>query len=165
MSKWRIWFWSVFVVICMVLIALVSAIWNNLSSEWNVEEVAAQAALNQSPIDHILRHDVFTGADVQEVFVGTDAFGRTWDVFVYGSPFQVHAVPASTVLSPDAILKRTAVAALHPTAVHLGYLDAGEQRKLNTSTHVVYEIEHRNSKGLIFYTYVDATSGKLLATY
>ncbi len=162
MATWRVWFWSIFVVVVMAMIALVCAVWNNLSSEWDIEANAAQFALKHSPLTHIDQHDVFTGAGVQEVFEGTDSFGRKWYAFVYGSPFVVHAVPADSVMSEDQIMKRAISAHIHPNQIHLGYLDATQQTRLHTHAQVVYEVGGTDGTGTLVYLYFDARTGKQL---
>ncbi|CAM3931693.1 hypothetical protein [Alicyclobacillus pomorum] len=163
MARWRVWFWSIFAVVVMAMIALVCAVWSNLSSEWDIEADAAQFALNKSPLTHIDHHDVFTGADVQEVFEGTDSFGRAWYAFVYGSPFVVHAVPADSVMSKDQITQRAISAHIHPTQIHLGYLDANQQTRLHTNAEVVYEVSGTDETGALVFRYFDARSGKPLS--
>src|SRR5579875_2363353 len=110
-----------------VCIALVAALcvgaWNEISSEWQVEQAAAQYALNHSPIDHIQGHDVFTGAGTEEVFYGQDAFGHDWYAFVDGSPFSIQIQSASGILSAAKVQKAALANQVKPISEHIGYLN------------------------------------------
>jgi uncharacterized protein YpmB len=165
MAAWRIWFWSIFTILVLGAVALVSALWNNLSSAWNVEASAAQFALDQSPIDRIQAHDVFTADGVQEVFEGVDAFGRKWYAFVYGSPFVVQAVPESDVVPKDRVWKNAMQLHIHPQAIHLGYLDDNQQARFHTNSNVVYEVVGDGPGGTTEYAYFDGRTGKLVWKY
>lgn len=165
MAAWRVWFWSIFIVLVIAASALFAGVWNNLSNEWSVETSAAQFALNESPLVHIDAHDVFTAADVQESFFGTDTFGRKWYAFVYGSPFVVHTVPASDVLSKENIVKKVALQHITPREVHLGYLDQQQQERLHTESNIVYEVVGSGPTGGTEYVYIDAKTGKVAWKY
>jgi uncharacterized protein YpmB len=166
MATWRIWFWSTFAVLVLGAVALLSAIWNNLSSAWDIEARAAQVALDQSPLDHIQAHDVFTADGVQEVFEGVDAFGRKWYAFVYGSPFVVQAVPDSALTAKDRVLKSAMQQLhIHPREIHLGYLDDNQQARFHTTTDVVYEVVGDTPSGNTEYVYFDARTGKFIWKY
>ena len=165
MAKWRIWFWSLFLLFCLGAAALTAAVWNNLNTEWQVVDVTAQAALNDSPINAIDEHSVFTGQGVQEVFRGSDAFGRKWYTFVSADGSDVHYIAADQLVSSLQIMKELQPNHLTGSSLHLGYVDSGSLPRLQTSSHFVWEVYGQNSDGHSEYRYFDALTGRFLWKY
>ncbi|WDL97236.1 hypothetical protein [Alicyclobacillus sp. ALC3] len=152
--------WTAAVAFFLVIVALVVAAWDNVSSEWNVEQAAAQFALNHSPIEKISSHQVFTANQAQEVFYGTDAFGHKWYAFVYGDPFVVHAVPATGLLTKqqaDAVASKSGD---KPLSTHIGYLDTAAAQTFHTSVGAVWEVYAQLPNGTDVYLYFRANNGK-----
>lgn len=162
MKSWKLWLFGCTTVIILTVVALCSALWNNISTEWAVQADAAQFALDHSPLNHITEHDVFTAAGAQEVFSGTDAFNRPWYAFVYGSPFQVQYVDAANLRTKDEIIKDATARHMNPTTVHIGYLDTDQQATFHTQDPVVWEVIGRSSTNETTYSYFDAKTGELL---
>jgi uncharacterized protein YpmB len=165
MKPWRLWVSTGIVIVVLGVITLCIAVWNNVSSEWEVEKVAAQYALNQTPLTHLVGHDVFTGDGVEDVFSGTDAFGHGWYAFVYGSPMQVSTVAADDVLSSQQI-KQKVFATFHVQArsLHLGYVQSISNNQLSTPNHVVWEVSGKLGKQTE-YLFVNAQNGALVWRY
>lgn len=162
MKLWKLWTSLAAVVLTFGLVALLAALWNNLSSDWNVEASAAQFALDKSPIEHIDAHDIFTAASAQEVFTGTDVFGRHWYAFVFGSPFTVQSVPTAGILDKTQILAIVKKANLQPLKEQIGYLDSNAQSMFHTQADVIWEVYAKTSAGQAVYRYFDARSGNKL---
>lgn len=162
MKSIKLWMGTCLAIIIICLLALVLALWNNVSSEWAQEKLAAQVALNKSPLEHLSGHDVFTGAGVEDVFSGTDVFGHGWYAFVYGSPMQVNAVPAKDVLTSQQV-KQKVLAMYHISArsMHLGYITSNQIGSLATSPNVVWEISGKVGDN-IEYLFVDAKTSTLV---
>ena len=162
MKQWIIWLIVVAFIVVMGAFALFFALWNNFSSEWTIEQHAAQYALNHSPINHIDGHSVFTGPGVEEVFDGVDTFGAKWVVFVYGNPLTTHAVSAKGLLSKSQ-MQKMAVQQFHLKSpqLSLGYLPASERSVLKTNARVVWEVYGQRG-AMSLYAYFDAYTGKLI---
>lgn len=166
MKAWKVWTTIASVIVLGTAVGITTALWNNISSEWQVESNAAQYALNHSPIDHILTHSVFTGSQAQEVFFGTDAFKRPWYAFVYGSPFTIESVPATGLLTKAAVNKQMTNQKIQPLQDALGYLNPDTQAALNTTSTVVWEVYGRQtSSGKFMYVYVNAQTGAIVWKY
>ena len=166
MKSWKIWTGTVAVVFVAAVSALTAAVWNNVSSEWAVEQNAAQFALNHSPINHIAVHSVFTASQAQEVFLGTDSFHRPWYVFVYGSPFSVQSVAAQNLLTKAVVNKKMEEQQIHPIRDSIGFLNPETQAACHTSATVVWEVYGREVKsGKLVYVYVDAHTGSSVWKY
>ncbi|MCL6453790.1 MAG: hypothetical protein K6T78_09305 [Alicyclobacillus sp.] len=163
--SWKPWLVVGALVVVLAAAATGLALWNNLDSEWQVEAAAAQYALDNSPISKITGHDVFTGADAQEVFYGTDPFGRPWVSFVYGTPFTVHSVPAQGLLTKQRVLELAKARGLKVGAAHLGFLDAAAQQRLGVQTDVVWEVYGQTGPNQTQYVYFDARTGKEVQSY
>lgn len=163
MKTWKLWTFGSLFVIVLAAVAVTSAVWNNLSHEWSVEESAAQFALNHSPIDAITGHDVFTANDAEEVFYGTDSFGRKWISFVSGSPFTVHSVEGAGILSEQKIRNIAQKQGEKVISVHLGYMNTNAAGTTQTSD-VVWEV-YAQIKGSYKYYFYDAKTGHVLNSY
>jgi uncharacterized protein YpmB len=162
MKMWKIWLVSATAVATLGVVALACAVWNNLSSEWNVEATAAQFALDKSPINHIDSHDIFTASGAQEVFGGSDVFGRKWYAFVYGSPFTVKYVASDGILTQEQIISSAMKVHLKPLKEQIGYLDSYAQSTFHTDADVIWEVYAKNASGQSVYVYFDARSGNTL---
>lgn len=162
MSAWKAWMVSVSAAVVIGGGALTVAVWNNLSSEWTVEAAAAQFALDHSPLMNITAHDVFTGSGAQEVFQGTDVFGREWYAFVFGSPFQVEFVQSRGILTKDQMLAAIHKQHMTPLKEQIGYLSPAGQSTFNTQADVIWEVYAKDQTGHPVYTYYDAKSGDQL---
>ena len=165
MNRWKLWSWLAGIIVCMAAVAVAAALWNNVASEWAVEAAAAQFALNRSPIDHIEAHEVSTAAGTQEVFVGTDAFGVQWYVFVFGHPMTVEAVPATRILSRQAILAQLKSGHVHPMSAQVAYLTASNRASFHTQATVMWEVYGRNESGQPEYLYMNAGNAHLIWHY
>lgn len=163
MQRWKRILWSSVVGLSLVFAALVVTAWNNVSSEWNVEQAAAQFALNHSPVDKIISHQVFTANQAQEVFYGTDAFGHAWYVFVYGNPFVAHAVPAAGLWSAKQADQASRRSGAKPMSTHIGYLDNQAARTFHTQAGAVWEVYAQLPSGSDVYLYFRANNGKAVS--
>jgi uncharacterized protein YpmB len=162
MRMWKVWVSLAALVFTFGLVALSAALWNNLSSEWNVEASAAQFALNRSPLQEIDSHDIFTAAGAQEVFTGADVFGRKWFAFVYGSPFTVKYVPMDGILNKSQMMDILKKDHLNPLKEQVGYLDSNAQATFHTQSDVIWEVYAKTPAGDAVYQYYDARSGTKL---
>lgn len=165
MRHWKRWFTLIGVVFVMFATTFVWTAWHSLSSEWRTEAGAAQFALNHSPLQQLTGHSVFTGAGVQEVFIGKDSFGRIWYAFVYGSPYIVKSVPATGVWSAARMNQLLSSQHIKPVHLSLGYLDAANRKSFHITTDVIWECYVHLPSGAPAYVYYDAHSGQKLATY
>lgn len=166
MKAWKIWTGAAIVVVLGAVSTVTAVLWNNVSSEWQVEQNAAQFALNHSPINHITEHSVFTASQAQEVFLGTDAFHRLWYAFVYGSPFTVQSVPAANLLTQTAVDKKVESQHIRPIQDTIGYLNPETQAACNTTATIVWEVYGREgAAGKFVYLFVDARTGKIVWKY
>lgn len=159
MKAWKVWTVSGAVVMVGAIAALTAALWENVSSEWMVEQNAAQFALDHSPIDHIKSHSIFTASEAQEVFFGTDVFQRSWYAFVYGSPFTVQAVPVTGIIPEAVVAAKARSQNIQPINISIGYLNAAAQQACHTSSTVVWEVYGKLTSGNTVYLYFDAYSG------
>lgn len=160
MLRWKRVLWTAAVGLFVVVVALVIAAWNNVSSEWNVEQAAAQFALNHSPLERISSHQVFTANQAQEVFYGTDAFGHKWYAFVYGDPFVVHSVPASGLITEEQANAAASKSGAKPISTHIGYLDRSAAQMFHTSAGPVWEVYAQMPNGKNVYLYFRADNGR-----
>ena len=160
MKQWKVWAISLSALMVFAVIALFAAVWNNFTSEWNVESQAAQYALDNSPLNTIEKHDVFTASGAQEVFFGRDVFGRPWYTFVVGSPFTVQSVPAGGLQTSSRIRIIARQHNIHPAAIHLGYLAPSTRTAFHTRTDVAWEVDGTNAAGQRVYTYFNAWTGQ-----
>jgi hypothetical protein len=162
MKSWQIW---TTVCVCIGILgsgALTAAVWNNISSEWDYEGAAAQYALNHTPIDKLVAHDVFTASGDEEVFSGQDTFGRNWYAFVSGMPFVASSVPAQGILTRQQTeAKVVKKYQMRVRSLHLGYLNDATSSLLHTKSQIVWEVYgsvgNRNE-----YLYLDAYSGTVI---
>ncbi|MBX5436830.1 MAG: hypothetical protein IRZ33_06405 [Alicyclobacillaceae bacterium] len=159
MKSWKVWVAVWLVVASVVVCALLLGLWNNLNSEWVAEAQAAQLTLNHSPIDHIERHQVFTAAGVQEVFYGTDAFGRSWYAFVHGDPAVVSYIPADRLKTAAQVEAAAKKLGIRPQSAAIGYLDGNAQSAFHTRANVVWEVAGQAANGQHVYAYFDAVTG------
>ncbi|MCL6547997.1 MAG: hypothetical protein K6T30_03710 [Alicyclobacillus sp.] len=162
MKTWKVWIWVGAAVAGLAVFALLLALWNNLNSEWTVETQAAQLTLDHSPIDRIESHQVFTAAGVEEVFYGTDAFGRPWYAFVHGTPPVVSYLPAAEVETDREVRAKAAQLGIRPLAVTIGYLNGTAQAAFRTQANVVWEVYGKDAEGHRVWAYFDAVSGRLI---
>lgn len=159
MKPWKVWTLSGVVVAVGTVGALTAALWRNVSSEWVVEQNAAQYALDHSPIDQIKAHSIFTASQAQEVFFGTDVFKRPWYAFVYGSPFIVQSVPVTGIMPETEVVTKARSQNIQPISVSIGYLNAEAQQACHTSSTVVWEVYGKLTSGKTVYLYLDAYTG------
>jgi uncharacterized protein YpmB len=165
MSTVKIWLTTILLILLLALAALVVGLWNNISSEWQVEETTAQYALNHSPLASITSHRTFTGAGEQEVFYGHDTFNRPWYTFVFGQPLTVQSVPGSDVISEQQVEGLAEKSGIKPIHCELGYVPTNTRATLPAKRHVVWEVYGENRSGHLLYVYYDATTGKQLWQY
>ena len=165
MKTWKIWLTVAVSIIAMAGVAVAASLWNDLSTEWTVEAEAAQFALDHSPLQHITEHGVFTASGVQEVFGGTDAFGRHWLVFVSGPPWNAWFTRADGLTSVDTVAVNVRRMGVVPISIQAGHLQPAAQSAFHTSAEVVYEVYGRNAAGQLLYLYFDAKSGQLVWKY
>lgn len=166
MKAWKIWFWVILGILIMGTVAIFLALWSNVGQEWRVEQSAASYALHHSPLRKITGHDVFTGAQAQEVFFGTDAQGRAWIAFVYGSPFQVNYVPNKGFLNKGQVVTEAVKQHVDVLSVHLGYLTQTVRSTLPGESHVVWEVDGVKKDGhTSVHVFYDAQSGSIIKTY
>jgi uncharacterized protein YpmB len=140
-------------------------VWNNISSEWTVEAATAQYALDHSPINHIDGHSRFTADGMQEVFLGTDAFGKAYYVFVYAQSNTIRTVPAAEVVSKAVIQRQCQRLGIQIDSIELGYIRGKMAANGQGKASVVYEVYGQNKQGSNQYWYFDAKSGHLLWQY
>ncbi|QSO53484.1 hypothetical protein JZ785_06420 [Alicyclobacillus curvatus] len=165
MKAWTIWLSTLLFLLIIAAIFVGTSLWNNLASEWKVEQTAAQYALNHSPLKSIAEHDVFTGNGVEEVFQGKDAFGRGWFVVVYGKPYSIRSIQTSAVKNSKLIKADAENSGLQVIATHFGYLDQTGRSQVGTNTDFVWEVYGKSKKGNYQYVYFDAKTGRLLKSY
>ncbi|GGJ07290.1 hypothetical protein GCM10010885_15530 [Alicyclobacillus cellulosilyticus] len=147
-----------------VLTAGVAWAWSLLQPEWTAEEQAAQWALNRSPVAHITFHDVFTGDGLQEVFAGTDVFGRPWVVVVRPGDALPAAVPAPRLLTRAQAIQVAQKTGITVQSAHLGYLFPELRRTFHTRAALVWEVLGWY-KGRLTDSYFDAESGRWIWQY
>jgi uncharacterized protein YpmB len=165
MKHWKVWLIGAVAVVLLGFVALCSAVWNNISSEWTVEAATAQYALDHSPINHIDEHSRFTADGMQEVYLGTDAFGKAYYVFVYDQSNTVRAVPADEVVSKTVIQKRCERLGIQIEHMEIGYIRGKMAANGQGKASVVYEVYGQDKQGSNKYWYFDAKSGNLLWQY
>jgi uncharacterized protein YpmB len=165
MKTWKVWLTVAVLIIGMAAMAVAASLWNNLSTEWNMEAEAAQFALDHSPLQRITDHGVFTASGVQEVFGGTDAFGRHWIVCVSGPPWKAWFTRADGLTSVDAVATTVRRMGVVPVSIQAGHLEPAAQSAFHTNAQVVYEVYGRNASGQSLYLYFDAKSGQLVWKY
>lgn len=164
MKAWKLSLYATVFLLFFGTITLVSVIWSNLSSAWNVSRQTAQFALNHSSVDHILSHDTFTASDVEDVYYGIDAFSHPWYVFVWTNPLRSAQVPAGGVISLRAIEKQAISQGLQVITAKIGYLDNQTANTFHTTSMVVWEA-YGSIDGKQAYYYYDGWTGKLLWKY
>lgn len=163
MSTWKIWVTSIVMIILIAIVALFSAIWNNISTEWKWESVSAQYALNHSPLEELTRHSVFTASGDEEVFYGYDVFHRPWYVFVRSNPLHVQSVPAEQLLNKKQILKEfTYHYKMTVMNLSIGDLSSQTASLMNTKAKFVWEA-YGKINGRFTYLYLNAQTGNLVA--
>ncbi|MCL6444250.1 MAG: hypothetical protein K6T83_12485 [Alicyclobacillus sp.] len=165
-KKWKVWLITAGILIILCGAGIGAALWRNLASEWRAEAVTAQFALDHSPLNSILSHQVFTSSGLEEVYDGLDVFHRRWYVFVYGQPLTFTAIPAKGLLSETEVRSR-AERILHVRVqdVTIGYLQPATRSALHTQATVVWEIHGKTINGKTIYAYLDAGTGQLLWQY
>lgn len=163
--KVKIWLISAIAFVLLVIGFVVVALYRNLNTEWSYQYVAAQNALNQSPITHISAHSTFTDMTSEEVFKGQDIFGRYWYAFVSGPPWVTEAVPANQIVSKAQIESAAKKALSRQISVHLGYLSDSTDLSFKVPNHVVWEVYGTVNNGKHVYLYYDGETGKLLWKY
>lgn len=162
--KFRVFLWAVAVMVVAAAVIAMVTLWQDLSAEWSQERVAAQYALNHSPLNQIDYHSVFTGAGLQEVYSGTDVFGKRWYAFVNDQPLSVRYVSANQVVNASRVLSQCQHLSVRPSAVSLGCLDNTAQSTLKTSVAVVWEVTgHEGARPV--YLYFDAATGRLIQRF
>ncbi|WP_157076346.1 hypothetical protein [Alicyclobacillus kakegawensis] len=166
MNASKIWVITGTLIVLMALIGIGMTLWNEVREEWDVEQSAAQYALNHSPLERIEGHALSTGAGVQEVFYGRDMFGRSWYTFVTDNPRRAYAVPASQVLAKSKVEQLAERAGVTPIDAEPAYVPSSLAKTLPASRHVVWEVygRQRNS-GRSEYIFYDAVNGKRLWQY
>ncbi|MCL6515516.1 hypothetical protein [Alicyclobacillus sp.] len=170
MRSWKIILITGGLMVLLGAAALLIALWNNVDTVWQQETAAAQYALDHTPIDRIDGHDRFTANGVQEVFTGTDAFGRRWYVFVTvaadagENAFTAQFVRADGLLGEQDIVQRAAKSHLRAISGHIGYVSPQSDTAFHSDSGVVWEVEALNAQGQRLYLYYDARTGGLLWT-
>jgi len=164
MKSWRVWVTLASIVLLLSIIATATAVWKNVSSEWHVNQSNAQYALDHTPINRILSHDIFTASGNEDVFYGTDTFQHKWYAFVSNQPLSVRAVSASGVLSKAQMLKIATKSGIRVKTLHIGDLDNQTANTFHTTSSIVWEVYGSIGKNDA-YVYYDGKSGKLLWKY
>lgn len=163
MKIWKIWAIGIVVVVLAAVVAIGAAVWNNISSEWQAETQTAQFALDNSSLEHIDNHQVFTAAGLQEVYFGTDAFHNKVVAFVYGSPLEVYTVPQTELVTESSIQTEAEKSGVKIKSIALGYLSPDSEQMLGiNNTNVIYEVYGTGPNQHDVYDYFDAMSGKLV---
>jgi uncharacterized protein YpmB len=162
MKNWKLWLVTTFGVVFIAGVAVISALWNNLSTEWSVEASAAQFALNHSALQNIQSHSVFTAAGAQEVFFGTDVFGQKGYAFVQGTPFRVHYQSAQGLQTRATVATLAKTQGFIPVSESIGYIGPQEQSYFQTKSGVIWEVHGRDQQGKWVCIYFNAKTGKEL---
>lgn len=152
------------VFLLVVALAVFVVLWNNLNSEWAVEETDAQYVLNHSPLNHIESESVFTASGVEHVFRGLDVFGRSWYAILSDSTRKIHAVPTSILVSTSFIRHVAKAHSVELSSVHFGWLSTSTATRMNTHPGPVYEVFGIEDKRPV-YLYFRATTGRLICQY
>lgn len=165
LKPWKIWVSSIVAFIVIVAGVVIFALYRNFNSEWSYQHQAAQTALNDSPVNKITGHSVFTDVVSEEVFTGTDTFGRQWYAFVSGPPWTTRAILQQQVVPKAQIQKLAEKQSFRPVTITLGYLTANEQIRFSLTDNVVWEVYGQNDQGNYGYLYFDGRSGKEVWKY
>jgi uncharacterized protein YpmB len=164
MRTWRVWLITIPFICLMVLAAIVVALWNNLSSNWNQETYAAEYVLNHTPLDHLEQYQVFTASGLEDVFSGKDTFNHQWYSFYIPSEKRAYSIPASRLINEKVVESNLAKLNIYTNVCHIGYVTNQASNTLKTANKVVYECQG-TTKGKTTFAYVDAANGQLLWKY
>lgn len=164
MRNWKAWMITTPFILLMVIASIVVWLWRNLSTNWGPETVAAQYVLNHTPLDHLQSYHVFTASGLQDVFKGTDAFGREWYAFYTAQSPNSYAVPATGIIPVAKVQADVLKLGVQAKTETLGYVLGDASTPFSAKSRVVYEVQGiKNNKST--FLYLDATTGHVLWQY
>lgn len=159
MKIWKLWLAGSCAVVGLAVVAILAAVWNDLSPFWRTQATTAQYALNHTPLDAIASSTTYSGpGGVEQVFVGHDVFGRAGVAIVSVRPLTAVFTPTHALVSHAQVIALAHRYGPDPASATLGYLSPGERRLAHTTATFVWEITYR-ARGQYRYVYLNALTG------